>query len=453
MPEGVAARLPPGPGRSLRTLVIYAPGRNPLSFFENLARTYGDVAFVHMAAERLCLLNHPHLVKQVLVTHQSNFRKGRGLERAKRVLGEGLLTSEGQTHLRQRRLMQPAFHRERIAGYGRVMTDYALRARRRWQDGETIDAAQEMMRLTLAIVGQTLFDADVEEQAPEVGEALTKVLDSFWLSMLPFSDRLEQLPLPAFRRTREARAALDRIIYGMIAQRRGALQDRGDLLSMLLLAQDDQDGGGMTDLQVRDEAMTIFLAGHETTAAALSWTWHLLSQSPDVERRLHEEIDRVLGGRPPSIADLPGLPFVEQVVTESMRLYPPAWIIGRRAVDAYPVGDFVLPPRTVVVMSPYLLHRDARFFTDPDRFVPSRWTAEFKASLPQFAYFPFGGGVRRCIGEQFAWMELMLVLTTIAQEWRFEAVPGHPVEPQPVVTLRLKHGLKVRAIRRARTSP
>jgi cytochrome P450 len=430
-------------------MLIYGPGRDPLAFFTDLARTYGDVSYVQMAGERLFLLNHPRLAKDVLVTHQRYFHKGRGLERAKRLLGDGLLTSEEAVHVRQRRLMQPAFHRDRIAAYAAVMTAYADRVQDSWTDGATIDASQEMMRLTLGVVGKTLFDADVESQARNVGHALTAVLDSFWTTMLPFFDLLEHLPLPVFRRSRNARAELDAIIYRMIEERRKSPSDRGDLLSMLLLAQDEEaDGRGMSDRQVRDEAMTIFLAGHETTANALAWTWYLLSSAPHVEERLHAELDRVLGGRLPTIADLPNLTFVEQVITESMRLYPPAWIIGRRAIQDYAVEDYLIPARSIVIVSPYLIHRDARFFPEPDRFMPDRWTSEFKASLPAFAYFPFGGGARRCIGESFAWMELILVASTIAQKWRLRVEPDHPVVPQPVVTLRLKHGLRVVATRR-----
>jgi cytochrome P450 len=429
--------------------VIYGPGRNPLSFFSSLAQTHGDVSHVHTAGEHLFLLNHPHLVKDVLVTNQRNFLKGRGLERARRVLGQGLLTSEGALHLRQRHLMQPAFHRDRISSYASLMTEYADRVQRGWQHGATIDAAQEMNRLTLLIVGKTLFDADVEAHAKHVGTALTAVMGSFWMTMLPFFDLLEHLPLPAFRRSKKARTELDAIIYSMIEERRQNPSDRGDLLSMLLMAQDEEaDGARMTDQQVRDEAMTIFLAGHETTANALAWTWYLLSGAPDVEARLHEEVDRVLGGRLPLLADLPNLPFVEQVVTESMRLYPPAWIIGRRAIQDYSVRQYTVPARGIVVMSPYLIQRDARFFVEPDSFRPDRWTPELKASLTPYAYFPFGGGARRCIGESFAWMELVFVMSTLAQRWRMRLVPNHPVVPQPVVTLRMKHGVKMTLERR-----
>ncbi|OFW22529.1 MAG: cytochrome P450 [Acidobacteria bacterium RIFCSPLOWO2_02_FULL_65_29] len=428
----------------MRTLLVYGPGRDPLSFFGNLARTYGDLAHVHMAGEHVYLVNDPRAIRDILVTDQRLFMKGRGLDRAKRLLGEGLLTSEGAVHVRQRRLMQPAFHRDRIASYASVMTEFSDRVRRGWTDGGTIDAAQDMARLTLGVVGKTLFDADVESQAKEVGKALAATMESFWMLMLPFPDLLERLPIPALRRSRAARETLDRIIYAMIAERRTSPSDRGDLLSMLLMAQDEEAGGqGMSDLEVRDEAMTIFLAGHETTANALAWTWYLLSQTPEVEAALHEEIDRVLGGRLPTVADIPALPFVEKVVTESMRLYPPAWIIGRRALEDYEVGEYLIPARSIVVMSPYLVHRDARYFPDPERFWPDRWTAEFKARLQPFAYFPFGGGARRCIGESFAWMELVLVVSTIAQRWRLRLVPGRSVVPQPVVTLRVKGGLRM----------
>ena len=446
MPVAAAA---PGPKLSLLSSLIYRPGgANPLDFFTNLARTYGDVSSYRMAGEQLFLVNEPRLIRDVLVTHNRNFTKSRGLERSKRLLGEGLLTSEGAMHLRQRRLMQPAFHRDRVAGYGDLMVGYADRMRRAWSDGATLDISREMNRLTLSIVGKTLFDVDVEQQAAAVGEALTAVMESFWMTMLPLAEVLERLPVPKLRRARMARARLDAIIYRMIADRRASGTDHGDLLSMLLAAQDEDGGGGMTDRQVRDEAMTIFLAGHETTANALTWTWYLLSTAPDVEATLHAEVDRVLQGRLPAIGDLPSLPYVERVVTESMRLYPPAWIIGRRAIDEYRLGDYVVPRRSILVMSPYIIQRDPRFYAEPDRFFPDRWTPEFRAALPKFAYFPFGGGPRQCIGESFAWMELIMLVATIAQQVRLRLVPGHPVLPQPLITLRAKHGMRMTVARR-----
>ena len=460
--------VPPGPKPSPLNLLRYRPGRDPLAFFTNLAREYGDVAAYRMGGEQLVFVNAPHYVRDVLVTHNRFFIKGRGLQRSKRLLGEGLLTSEDPTHVRQRRLMQPAFHRDRIAAYGDTMVAYADRLQQNWRDGATYDVAQEMMRLTLGIAGKTLFDLDVESQAGDVRDALNAVMESFWLTMLPFAEVLERLPVPQLRRAKAARGKLDAIIYVMIAERRAAgRSDRGDLLSMLLSAHDppspelDEEGnpdatglrraserGAMSDRQVRDEAMTILLAGHETTANALTWTWYLVSSTPAVEARLHEEVDRVLGGRLPAVADIGALTYVERVVTEAMRLYPPAWIIGRRALREYPVGDYVAPARSLLVMSPYVLQRDARFFRDPEQFDPDRWTPEFKAGLPPFAYFPFGGGPRRCIGDAFAWMELVLVVATIAQHWRLALEPGHPVEAQPLVTLRTKHGMKMIANRR-----
>jgi cytochrome P450 len=447
----VHAAMAPGPKATLIDAFSYRPGRDPLVFFADLARTYGDIVAYRLGGEQLFFVNDPQEIKNVLVTHDRNFTKGRGLQRSKRLLGEGLLTSEGATHLRQRRLMQPAFHRERIAAYGDTMVEYADRARQAWHDGATLDIAQEMSRLTLSIVGKTLFDADVQSQAAEVGVALTGVLETFWMTMLPFADLLDYLPVPKLRRARAARARLDGIIYGMIAERRRSSRDHGDLLSMLLSAQDDQAEGAagrMTDQQVRDESMTIFLAGHETTANALTWTWYLLSAAPEVEAQLHAEVDRVLQGRRPRVADIGALPFVERVVTESMRLYPPAWIIGRRAIAAYPLGPYVAPARSILVMSPFVVQRDARRYKDPERFDPDRWTPEFRAALPKFAYFPFGGGSRQCIGESFAWMELILLVATIAQQWQLRLAPGHPVVPQPLVTLRTKYGMRMTVSKR-----
>jgi cytochrome P450 len=450
-----AVALPPGPKLSPLSQLIYRPGADPIAFFTSLARTYGDLASYRMAGEQVFFVNDPAVIKDILVTRNRSFMKGRGLDRAKRLLGNGLLTSESAEHLRQRRLMQPAFHRERIASYGRTMVEYVNRMAGEWRDGARVDVAHEMMRLTLTIAGKTLFDLDVESQAADVGRALTDVMESFWTAMLPFIDVLERMPIPQLRRARKARARLDEIMYRMIAERRAegaAMADRGDLLSMLLMAQDEEDQHrGMTDQQVRDEAMTIFLAGHETTANALTWTWYLLSQAPDVERRLHAEVDQVLGRRLPTVDDIPALGFVERVVTEAMRLYPPAWIIGRRALEDYPVGGFLAPARSIFVMSPYVVQRDGRFYSDPERFDPDRWTQEFRAALPRFAYFPFGGGPRQCIGESFAWMELVLVVSTLAQRWSLAHVPGHRVALQPVITLRARYGMEM--MLHARASP
>lgn len=435
----------PGPRRRVPALNALQMGRDPLTFLTNLATHYGDLARVPLGSETVYLFNHPDLVRDVLVTNHRNFHKGRGLERAKMLLGAGLLTSEGDFHLRQRRLAQPAFHRQRVAAYGATMAACAATRRDRWHDGALVDAHKEMMALTLAIVGKTLFDADVEHEAGEIGAALATTFEAFHFGFfLPFGELLERLPLPATLRFRKARARLDETIYRMIDERRRSGTDRGDLLSMLLLAQDTEgDGGGMTDLQLRDEAMTIFLAGHETTANALTWTWYLLSQHPDIEARLHAEIDSALGSRLPTADDLGLLPYTRMVLAESMRLYPPAWIVGRRAIGPFEANGYEIPARSIVLMSQYVAHRDARWFPDPERFDPDRFTPERQADRPKFAYFPFGGGPRVCIGEQFAWMEGIILLATIAQRWRFRLVPGHPVALQPIITLRPKYGMRM----------
>ena len=446
--------FPPGPRAMFPGRTLVAMRRDPLRFFMGLARDYGDVAGFRLGPERVVLLNHPDHIKAVLVTDARTFLKGRGLERAKRLLGQGLLTSEGESHRRQRRLAQPAFHRQRVAAYGAAMTGSAERARERWEDGDTLDIHAEMMALTLEIVGKTLFDADVGAEAAEIREALTVTMQLFDTVMLPFTELLDRLPLPWNRRFERARARLDATIYRLIDERRASGEDRGDLLSMLLLAQDvEGDGGRMTDLQLRDEAMTIFLAGHETTANALTWTWYLLAQHSDVEAKLHAEVDTVLGDRLPTADDLAQLPFTRQVLAESMRLYPPAWILGRRAIAEYQVSGYALPARTIVLLSQYVTHHDARFFPDPYAFDPGRWTPEAQATRPRFSYFPFGGGPRGCIGEQFAWMEGILLLATIAQRWRFRLAPGHPVAPYPSITLRPAHGIRMTVHAREQARP
>jgi cytochrome P450 len=442
--QSVKIIRPPGPGRKLLGGNFIAFRRDSLNFLQSLARRYGDIVYFRMGPQDVFFLNHPDYIKDVLVTHQDNFIKGRALQRAKRLLGEGLLTSEGDFHRRQKRLALPAFHRQRVASYGTVMTDYAAQIAGGWRDGETLDISQEMMRLTLAIVGKTLFNADVESEAQEIGHALTEVMNLFDMMLLPFSELLDKLPLPQTRRFQKARERLDATIYRMILERRSSGRDHGDLLSMLLLAQDEEErSGGMTDEQVRDEAMTIFLAGHETTSNALTWTWYLLSQHPEVETKLHEEIDAVLGSRLPTTDDVPQLRYTEMVLAESMRLYPPAWAVGRLAVNDYEVGGYVVPAGSLVLLSQYVMHRDSRFYPDPSRFDPQRWTPLARESRPQYSYFPFGGGPRRCIGEGFAWMEGILLIATLARHWSMRLVPDHPVELQPVITLRPKHGMRM----------
>lgn len=440
---------PPGPKRRLPFSNLLAYRRNPLEFFQNLAKHYGDISLFRIGPQQAFFLNHPDLIKDLLVTNHANFEKGLVLKRAKRLLGEGLLTSEGDFHRRQRRLSQPAFHRQRVASYADVMVDYALRASERWRDGQTVDLSEEMMRLTLGIVGKTLFDADVESESGEVGVAMTTVMELFDTLTIPFFEVLSKLPLPQLRRFDAARTRLDQIIFKMVADRRNRGIDRGDLLSMLLLAQDDEeDGATMSDEQLRDELMTIFLAGHETTANALTWTWYLLSQHPEIESKLHQEIDSVVGSRRPTESDVAQLRFTEMVLSESMRLYPPAWGIGRLAKVDCEIGGYFVPRKSVVVVSQYVMHRDERYYQNPLAFDPQRWIPELRDTRPTFSYFPFGGGPRRCIGEGFAWMEGILLLAILAQRWQFRLVAHHPVALKPVVTLRPKYGMKMILSRR-----
>ena len=435
---------PPGPRARFPGHTLLEFARRRLPFLVESAEKYGDIVFFKVGNERIYLLNHPDLIRDVLVTNQKNFTKSRALVRAKKVLGEGLLTSEGEFHLRQRRLAQAAFHRDRIATYARAMVAYAQRTRSRWISGEILDVHDEMMKLTLAIVAQTLFSADVEGEAAEIGDALTTTFAAFNIGILPFSEVLERLPLPYMRRFNSARARLDTTIYRIIHDRRASGEDKGDLLSMLLMAQDTETaGGGMTDIQIRDEAMTIFLAGHETTANALTWTWYLLSQHPEVEARFHREL-QTLGNRLPTPDDFARLTYTRMILAESMRLYPPAWAVGRRAIADFEIGGYHIPARSMVLMSQYITHRDPRFYPTPERFDPDRWLPDVVASRPKFAYFPFGGGTRICIGEHFAWMEGVLVLATIGQRCRLGYVGTTAPEIDPKITLRPRDGMPMR---------
>ena len=429
------------PGESMLAIT-----RRPLGFLSELARTHGDIAMFNVGRQPIVLASHPDQIRDVLVTHARNFHKGRGLERAKMLLGEGLLTSEDEFHLRQRRLAQPAFHRARISAYGDVMATYAERRAAQWHDGDELEVNREMAAYTLAVVGKTLFDADIESEAHEIGEALAAAIAAFNYTVLPMASLLMHLPIPMARRYKRGRERLDATIYRMIGERRASGEDKGDLLSMLLLAHDTEgDGAGMSDLQLRDEAMTLLLAGHETTANLLTWAFYLLSQNPEAEARLHAEID-ALGTTSLGAADVARLPYTRAVIAESMRIFPPAWIVGRRAVSEYRIGDYTVPARTIILMSQWIVHKDPRWWPEPERFLPERWLPAGSAmdpARPKFSYFPFGAGTRVCIGEQFAWMEGVLGLATFARRFALRLVPGHPVVPRPIITLRAQHGMRM----------
>jgi len=437
-------RLPPGPKGLPIFGSLFDFYSDMLGFMSKASKEYGDVVYFRLFRQRAFLLNHPDLIKDVLVTHNRNFTKSRALERSKIILGNGLITSEGDYHLRQRRLAQPAFHHRRILNYGRVMVDYASKSCGQWQDGETIDLHREMMEVTLKIVAKTLYDTEVESETAEISNAVGVLMGMFPRLIFPLSEYLDWLPLPVNKRFEKSREVLDKIVYRIIESRRRSGEDRGDLLSMFLLAQDEEgDNSIMTDLQVRDEVITLFLAGHETVANALTWTCFLISQHPETEKKILKELSDVLGNRSPGPEDMDNLTYTRMVLTESMRLYPPVWTMARRAIDDYKVGEYILPSKSVIFFSQYLIQRDPRFYDAPDLFIPERWTKDNENSRPQYAYFPFGGGPRRCIGEQFAWMEGILLLATLVKRWKMNLAPGQRVEMNPLITLRPKFGLKM----------
>jgi cytochrome P450 len=417
--------------------------RDTLGFITDSMK-FGDVVRCRFLYVWAYFLYNPTDIESLLSTNAKNFRKARSLRSPffHRLVGNGLVTSEGDFWRRQRRLAQPAFHRQRISSYGDVMVEYAERAINNWREGETRDIARDMTRLTLEIVVKTLFNSDVSREADNVGKILTGLVKPF-ASQATLKWILDnRLPTPGHRRYFNAVAEIDRIVLSMISERRAKGYDEGDLLSMLLQAQDD-DGTQMTDAQLRDEVMTLFLAGHETTALSLSWSWYLLAMNPDTERKFHEELESVLGGRRPEVSDLPKLKYTEMVAKEAMRLYPPAYAVGREALEETEIGGYRVPKGDQVFAFQWATHRDPRFFDNPDGFEPERWTPERSEGLPKYAYFPFGGGPRQCIGNYFAMMEIVLLLATIGQRFRFTLVKDFKVELLPVLSLRPTNGIQV----------
>lgn len=436
-PAPVPLLKPRYPGELALRLV-----RNPLEHFTRLAREHGDVVHVRMGREHIYLVSHPELVREVLVSNQRNFKKGRALERARFLLGDGLLTSEGEHHLRQRRMIQPEFHRQHVARYADTMVEVATSRVATWRDGAAVDVHKEMSAVALSIASRTLFGADVGYEAEEIGAALEATFGTFMRTFyMPFGDLVLRLPIPSSRRFWQGARRVQQTVNRLIAERRASGEDRDDLLSLLLRARDlEGDGTGMTDDEVRDEVLTFFLAGHETTANALTWSWVLLAGHPDVADRVAAEA-RACGDGPLGAAHLSHLPYTRMVLSESMRLYPPAWTVARRALGDFTLGAHRIPAGALVVTSQYVIQRDARWWPDPDRFDPERWRPDLTVERPKFAYFPFGGGARMCIGEHFAWMEGILVLASIARDWRCELQPGTTVTPHPTITLRPRGGV------------
>src|SRR5450631_1333732 len=438
-----AYRYPPGLERNLLWFAFrkLRPA-NPILLFQQLAEKYGDIAHYKIGWHHIVFLNHPDYIREILVVQNENFIKERTVQRTKMLLGEGMITAEGAQHRTQRQVAQPAFHRQRIPEYASLIVQEASRARDRWRDGEQRDIAIDMMHLTLNVVAQTLFATDLRDEVDELASAINRIMGLYnFLVMLPAAEWLVYVRPPGLAAFVRARKRVDAVVYRMIAAHRKGSSHGGSLLDLMLAASPDQSPA--SEQSLRDQVITIFLAGYETVANALSWTWYLLSQNPDCERRFHDEIDRELQGRLPMFDDIPRLRYTEMVLAESMRLYPPAWAMGRYARSDFQLGDFSLPAKTTVLMSQFITHRDARFFSDPLCFDPERFTPEAKLRRTKLTYLPFGAGVRQCIGESFAWMAGVLLLATIAQKWRLKLVPGPRVEPEPLITLRPKYGIRM----------
>jgi cytochrome P450 len=405
--------------------------RDPLPFFEDLQTGSEPIARMRIAGTKVFYLREPDLIREMLVTLVPNFHKSRGLERAKALLGEGLLTSEDELHRQQRKLIQPVFHHGNLKDIAVIMRERARQRVESWRAGQTLNLNQEMHALTLTIVGEALFGTDVGERTDRVSELMETVMETFFLFMSPLAPFFEFFGHPKLKRAAKARRELSAIVQTMIDERRKTNQTRKDLLALLFAAQDPETGLGMSDEQLRDEVMTLFLAGHETTANALGWTIYLLTQHPDIAERLVAATDDLESELWVKDDDL-----LSQVVRESLRLYPPVWAVGRRAIRDLQIGGTEVAKGAIVLACQWALHRSGKYFSNPTRFDPDRWTAEFQRTLPKYAFFPFGGGPRSCIGESFAWMELRIVLTEMLRRWRFEIVPGQTVKPKASITLR-----------------
>jgi cytochrome P450 len=415
--------------------------RDMLGFLEGLARDYGELAYFRLGPIRCVLVNRPEWIGRLLTKDNAHMRKPWDLRELSVALGQGLLTSEGELWKRQRHLIQPAFRNERIRSYAATMTERAQAMLDGWRDGQSLDVEEEMSRVTLDIAARTLFGTDVRRDADVIREGLGVVMDEFVASVMGWVPIPPSWPTPGNLRSRRAVRRIDEVIYRMVDARRAKAERGDDLLSWLLEAA-EQGEGELTDKQLRDELITLLMAGHETTALALSWTLVLLAQNPEIERKLLDELQQVLGDRRPAAGDEASLPYTRQVVEEGMRLYPPAWAIGREASCDLDLDGHPIPKGTQIYFAQWVTHRDARFFPEPLRFDPDRWSPGRRKDIPRFAYFPFGGGPRVCIGMHFAMLEATLVLASIVQRYRVELDPEHPVELQPAITLRPKHGLR-----------
>ncbi|HSG18685.1 MAG TPA: cytochrome P450 [Anaerolineae bacterium] len=447
-------RHPPGPKGGLLLGSLRDFSHDPPAYLVHLAEEYGPISRLRIGPFWVYVIAHPVYLREVLIGQAANFPKARLSQQILgKFLGHGLLLSNGDFHRQQRALIQPAFHARRVEAYGRTMVEHTQNMLADWRPGQVLDIDREMMRLTMFIVAKTLFDADVSKTAQRAGEAIQELQEAANLEYKRSFAIPMWLPTPNNRRIQRATAIVDEVVEGVIAERRakasdGQVEDTGDLLSMLLLAQTEDDRP-MDDRQIRDEAVTLFAAGHETTSNALTWTWYFLAQHPDVEARLHAELQAVLNGRAPTVADLRDLPYTEMVLKESMRLRPPAWILnGRTTLQETTIGGYTIPVGSTVFVSPYQLHRLPEYFPDPERFDPDRFSPENEKKLPRYAYLPFGAGPRICIGNAFAMMEARLILATVAQHFCLEMVPGQTAEMSPLITLAPAGSLQMKATAR-----
>ena len=443
-PTNLTLANPPGPKGIEAVFRCLSRQRDPLRELGEMALKYGDIVHMQLGRRHDYLVNHPDYIKAILCAPQCEMARSTppGL---KRLVGGGLLTGQGEYHRRRKRMLAPAFHRELIRQWSSTVVAHCVPLRDRWCEGEEVEVEYEMVRLSLGIVLQALLSVDLEEQTDEIARAMNTLIQMMHCRTLPvIDDLLDKVALGRIRRFNENRDRFDAIIYRMIDERRDTRSQAKDLLSALLEVRDEENGSvGLTDQEIRDEIVTMLVAGHETTAHALTWTWYLLSQHPEVEQKLHGELDAKLRGRLPVVDDLESLSYTRMVFTEAIRLYPPIWIVARRNPNSWSLGDYIFPPGSFIFISQYLMQRDPRFFPDPERFDPMRWTPEAVAQRPKYTYFPFGGGPRQCIGEGFGWIVGLLVLAIIGQRWRLGLAPGQRIGLEPLITLRPKYGMRM----------
>jgi cytochrome P450 len=439
----VNVQMPPGPREWPFVGSLLAFNRDPLRFIDSLYREYGEVATITMMGLRFVVFAHPRAIKHILVDNARSFTNREAYPELRMLIGDGLLTIDGAEHRQQRRIVQPAFHRTRIERYAETMLAYTRRLLDSWEPGAEVDVADAMSRLTMAIAGATLFGVDLIEETAAIGRAFLQAAEYTDLPAIALGHLPINLPFTPYGKFIRAKQQLDEVVTRIIAGRRQGNQEGDDVLSMLLAAR-DENGAPLTDRQVRDHVLTFLAAGHATTANALTWTFYLLAQHPRVMAKLTDELSTVLAGRDPSVEDLARLPYLEAVVKESMRLYPPAWAQARRAVADFDLEGYHFPGGSYVIVSQWVTHRRPDLWQNPEQFLPERFGPAAEVAIPPLAYFPFGAGPRTCIGMPFAMLEARLVLATILQRFRPMLAPGFRVVPRALIILQPANGLRVR---------